>query len=750
MFRNASHKSTRHLYVLDFLAPSAFGHRPASTLSRPVVITQQSAVNDKKKLPALPTSSQANDPAVLCQNIKDQISSLRNRGPAIPDPDVLFFNQRVVELRQALSARDIHRVWKHWLQLQERGLLGLFGPQLRGYSESLAKLCPRFSEAWDPRERKVVEEIALHTATGGAVDALVACMATYLRSGDSKATLDLYARFLQVSDGKVLSTQSLTPTSEEDAEVDELVMDDSHPRSSVHPNVLLAAITAHALENSFPAALSAYLQSPIRFPLHLMKEFLSTFHDKSLNAKVEDYVRRLHVARYISEPRILTARTSAFAASRDSQGLEKLYRSLIDGISGSEPYIAASPADVTVEHPVALEEVNWAAFLTAFLRCNRRDLAEALWNDMVRFRVRPTVITWTALLDGYDAMGEAEDAEKAWNTMIAVGVEPTAMSYRAIISTLFNARKPDDAVKYFALFQARLANGMTPTPEHSLTLYNTVIHGLLKNRREGDAHALLQRLREKGPKPDIISFNTLLHYHGRRGEFRTISRILEWIKEDGFVGDVYTFSTVLSALLKIGRTDATDAVLNLMRKQNIEPNVAVFTAIINHQMEEGAEQGLRAAMELLQKMEQNPEAQPNEVTYTGILASLHRHDWPDLTLARQCKQHVLEGMKKRNIQPNRATYHILIKASLENPTPEGMENALRYYRDMVKRKISIGPDTWYVLLRGLIAREAWAVADELVDDLTRERTLYGGLESLVGRIRKRRTWKMRLGPRAYF
>ncbi|KAF9229166.1 hypothetical protein BS17DRAFT_771113 [Gyrodon lividus] len=740
----------RHFRILDFLVPSAFGYRSASTLSHPVLIPQQSTTHGAKKLPALPASSQEKNPDVLCQNIMHQITLLRKRGPAIPDPDILFFNQRVVELRRALSARDIHRVWKHWLQLHKRDLLGLFGPQLRGYSKSLAKLCPQSSEAWDPGDRKVIEEIALHAAIGGAVDALVACMATHLRSGDSKVALDLYARFLQVSEGKPLST--LTPTSEEDADVDELVTDlpaDSHPRPSVHPNILLAAIAAHALDNSFPAALRTYLQLPTRFPQRLVKEFLSTLHDKSLNTKLEDYVRRLHVARYVSEPRFITARTSAFAASRDSQGLEKLYRSLIDGISGAEPYIAASLANVTAEQPVALEEINWAAFLTAFLRCNRRDLAETLWSDMVRFRVRPTIITWTALLDGYDTLGEAEDAEKAWNTMLSVGVEPTTMSYRAIISTLFNARKPDDAVKYFALFHERLTNGMTPIPEDSLALYNTVIHGLLKNRREGDAHALLRQLREKGPRPDIVSFNTLLHYHGRRGEFRTISRVLEWIREDGLVGDVYTFSTVLSALLKIGRTDATDVVLNLMRKQNIEPNVAVFTAIINHQIEEGAEQGLRAAMELLQKMEHNPEAQPNEVTYTGILASLHRHDWPDLTLARQCKQHVLEGMKKRNIQPNRATYHILIKACLENPAPEGMEGALRYYKDMVKRNISIGPDTWYVLLRGLIAREAWAVADEMADDLTRERTPYGGLDSLVGRIRKRRAWKMRLGPRAY-
>ncbi|KIJ68567.1 hypothetical protein HYDPIDRAFT_81695 [Hydnomerulius pinastri MD-312] len=579
-------------------------------------------------------------------------------------------------------------------------------------------------------------------------------MTAHLQRDDSKSALDLFRRFLEGLEGKHLPADTLTPPAEEDSEVDELAIDlpadSSSPRPLVRSNVLLAAITAYALEDSFQVALHTYLQSPTPISQLVMKEFLSNFQGKPFIAKVENYVRRLRTAKLVSEARFMTSRTAALAATTDIQGLERLYQSVIDGLSGPEPYIAASPAVITPDKPVALGEVNWAAFLTAFLRCRRRDLAESLWSDMMRFHCKPTAITWTALLDGYDSMGEAEDAEKAWDTMVSVGIEPTAMTYRAIISTLFNARKSDGAVKYFALFQKRLAEGMTPSAEDSMALYNTVLHGLLTNRREGDAHALLQRLREKGPKPDIISYNTLLRHHGRRGEFRMVSRILEWVREDGLVGDVYTFSTVLSALLKIGRTDAIDAVLGLMRKQNVEPNVAVFTSIINYQIEEGTEQGLRAAMELLQKMEQNPDIQPNEVTYTGVLASLHRHDWSDLTLAHQCKQHVLEGMRKRDIQPTRAAYHILLKACLDNPAPEGMQDALGYYGEMVKRKISIGADTWYILLRGLIAREAWAIADELVDDLTRERAVYGGLESLVGRIRKRRAWKMRLGPRAYF
>jgi hypothetical protein len=154
-------------------------------------------------------------------------------------------------------------------------------------------------------------------------------------------------------------------------------------------------------------------------------------------------------------------------------------------------------------------------------------------------------------------------------------------------------------------------------------------------------------------------------------------------------------------------------------------------------------------MELLQKMETNPNAQPNDVTYTGILASLHRWVSPNTVLAEECEKYVLKKMKERNIQPNRVTYHILIKACLENPEPEGLRRALGYYREMANRKISMNYDTWYVLLHGLISREEWAVGDEVVVELLKYIKPVGALDSLVGRIQRRTAWRTKLGPKAY-
>ncbi|KAH7912608.1 hypothetical protein BJ138DRAFT_1004086 [Hygrophoropsis aurantiaca] len=579
-------------------------------------------------------------------------------------------------------------------------------------------------------------------------------MTTHINRRDSTAVLDLYKRFSVLTETQQSWEDELAQGTEtEDIDTGGLALNIPFERSVQTPlrvTVLLAVITAHAINDSIQSALRTFLLSPARINQFTMKDFLRSINDKELCEKVENYVKRLDVARFISQPQFLTKHISNLADSEDVPRLEKLYGSIIDGMADPDSFVASGPTNISSKRPIVVQEANWAAFLAAFLKCRRRDLAERLWDDMVAHGFKPGVTTWVAVLEGYDSMGEAEDALAAWKTMISQGVKPETTSHRALISALFNARRPDDALERFAAFEKGLLSGASePTPD-VLKVYNTVLHGLLTNSRESTANALLQKIRKEGPKPDIVSYNTFLRHHGRKGEFRAVSAVMRLLTEDGLTGDVFTFSSVLSALLKVGRTDAIDLVLNLMKKQNVEPNVAVFSSIIDQQAREGSEQGLRAALSLLQKMELNPDAQPNEVTYTSILASIHRTVWSNSALAAECRQYILGRMKARNIQPNRITYNILLEACLERPDKEGVQSALGYYREMVMRKIPMTYDTWYIMLHGLVKKEEWAMADELVEDLTKYLVPQGALASLVGRIRRRTAWKLKSGPNAYF
>jgi pentatricopeptide repeat protein len=585
-------------------------------------------------------------------------------------------------------------------------------------------------------------------------------MAVHIRMGNSEAILKLYERYLEVlKRGEVWEEKASVQGSElhgDDLTYDALAstaLPPGHVRHSPgEVSILLAATTAHAMQDSFENALQASLGTGIRFQHYIVKAFLRNVdHDPVLQQKVGAYVRCLEIARLMAHPSFLSLHVSNLGKDKAVQKLERLYCEIMDGLSGPRPYIAPNPTTVDSKRPVFMPELVWKSFLAAFLASSRKDLAEKLWDDMLKLGIRPGVSVWTALFDGYDNMGAVDEMLNGWDGMISQDVQPDGLAYRALISTLFNGNRPLEATQRFKTFQKESSQLPSLEPSHVLSLYNTMLHGLLISAQEKEAITLFESMKQNGPKPDIVSYNTLLGYYGRRGDFKAQSLVIQNLTADGLAGDVFTFSTILSALLKIGREDAPQMMIGLMQKQGIRPNTATYSAIIDRQLREQNSKNFEAALGILNTMEQDPYSQPNEITYTTILAGIYRGGWLEPAIAEEYRQNILQRMKKRDIQFNKTTYHILLKACLEYPEPKGLENALGYYREMVLRQIPMGRDTWYLLLNGLIRRGEWTTANEMVETLMRSKVQPpAGIMGLVNKIRRRMAEKMKSGPEAFF
>jgi pentatricopeptide repeat protein len=340
-----------------------------------------------------------------------------------------------------------------------------------------------------------------------------------------------------------------------------------------------------------------------------------------------------------------------------------------------------------------------------------------LWDDMTTLGVRPGVSLWTALIDSYHGVNDVDDALASWKMMRAQNIEPNALAYRAVISALFNGRKPDIALRIFREYQRDYQNSNPGDPEHNISVYNTVLHGLLLTDRIEEAKHLLHNMVDTGPSPDTVSYNTFLAYYSRRGNFKELANVVNDMANANLIGDVFSFSTILSALLKAGREDAPDVVFQLMQKQGIEPNVATYSAIIDHQMRAHDEQNIRAALLMLQKMELDARIHPNEVTYTSILAGLHRNRHLPDEKVQEWTRDIMRKMKERGVKFQLPTYHILLKACLSNPLPDGLQAAMKYYYELKKSKLRMTHTTWYILLAGMMQREEWTIADEIVKDM---------------------------------
>lgn len=727
-------RGTQHIVLLDFLAPRvlrrANGTNAAFSKS-PQFDSPHLATNDTSPVPPAPLSASSEhysrlSPRQLIDRLDRQLQHFQGGAVAeLTGSQVDVFNRAVSVLQDAARHSNWRKARTVWHSLKQQDLLRFLGPlHYDMYSRIVAVVCQKHpvSESWSPQEQEALDEIAVAVAVSGATMGLKHYMFSFITRGDADAVLRLYERYRAQLGDKVSWANA-----EQNSEADENGVGSSRQGSSQHVaanlvrgDVLLCAVTAYAMQDNFEGALLLAVQTMSRFSDDTLTEFLNILKDDpKLRRKVEDFARRLEVARLVSRPAALSRHIANLIRDNALTSLQKTYNGILAGLTGPDAWMTLKEDEKSAQKPVVVPEFIWPSFLTGFLRCRDTTFAEKLWDDALKLGVRPPISMWTALIDGYANMKAVNEAINSWDIMRTQGVKPDAMTYRAIIYALYHSGHMDEALKRFHAFQKDLPN-ISPPPLESevLVVYNSAIHGLLFHFRDSEAREILDGMLAKGPKPDIVTFNTFIRYYGRAGKLKTLASMLQMLESAGVVGDVFTFSTVLSALLKV-RDDAPRIVLNLMEKQGVKPNTATLTAIIDHQVKEQSEKALQTAMELLEKMERSvdPQAQPNEITYTSILTGIHRGTWLDRKVAREYRRTIWQKIDARGIKPVRTTFNTLIMACFDNPGAEGVQDAMQYYRDMLQRRVFPANDTWFILLHGLYKREEWALLQELVADL---------------------------------
>ncbi|KAF8167789.1 hypothetical protein B0H34DRAFT_683047 [Crassisporium funariophilum] len=662
----------------------------------------------------------------------------------LPDTTRALLNEAVTRIQRASADRDLPSALQHWQYLaQQRNSLPdsdayHISPALeRDITNLLTSQIYQgnaFNE-WNDEMKAAVENFSMQTAKTHSANALAAYMLVLIKANKAEAVINLYGAFLQSLE-HVATKQDKPASSEEGLALSDI--EDANP-DQIDPgrvSILLAVTTAHAMQDSFAAALETYLATDIRFHHYRRQKFLGHLEENpDLHSKATKFFDRIQVASLVARPPSLSRHIINLSHSSTAHLLQKFYEDILDGIRGSDPYLAAEPSAVSETKLVALTEAGWTSFQTGFIKCERPDLAAKVWRDLAQFKIRPGVTMWTALLDTYADLRNSRQALETWDMMQKYWVKPDVLSYRAIIAVLFDDRKPEIAMERFKEYQ----NSFKDDPDRAITVYNTVLRGLLRQNNNGQASALITTMQTTGPSLDIVSYNTLLAYYSRLNDFKGLANIVAKMAAANISGDVVTFSTILTALLQVGKQDAPLTILNLMRKQGIQPNVATYSAIIDHQMRGQTEANLKAALLMLDKMEQDQSIKPNEVTYTSILSGLYRGNWLSHKKADEVRKNIVGRMKRLKLAFRLPTYHILIRACLDSPDPAGYQDALALLQEMEIQRIPRVQTTWYLLFSGLMQRGQWEVAKEMVAKMHlsgHEPTLR--VQKLINDIRKHR------------
>ncbi|KAG7099118.1 hypothetical protein E1B28_000991 [Marasmius oreades] len=734
--------------LFDFLAPSLC--RAARVSANSFSTSSSSWVPNRSQFANAPRlnydPSQDIHPKTFAQ-LKSLITSAGvRREISEPEKKADLYNSILIRLDKALRDGDPTAALECWRKLVNHDFIPLIP------THDLKRMSQLVSSSLIPPPTSPqplidgVEHVAVVTAASRHTDALVAAMVFHIQRNDPDAVFSLYDRFkaMMLEKGVWEDSQAEERDETKEPEYEALASIDNSPRRYGYPGyirVLLAVTTAHAMCNDLPGAVATCLDTSIRFHYFTNAEFLSHLdHEPKLREKVETYIRKLDLAKLLSRPPSFS-RHILNLGNGHSWKLSKLYESVMEGIAGPDPFIAADPKLKTSKKLVSMTPVGFTSFLTAFHLCNSQTFARRLWEILPTLGITHDISMWNALLDASGRSGLYKEAQGTWDLMVSQGVQPDALTHRAMISAFFNGRRPRLAMEHFREFQSQCTERPF-CPEDVLSVYNTVLSGLLNANRSNQANAFLDMMEQGDPRPDVVSYNTFLGHFTRQKDLRSITDIMDRMSARGVAGDTFTYSTILSALLKVGRVDATDLVLGIMEKQGIEPSVATYTAIIASQMREADEEHFRGALALLKKMEADDQLQPNAMTYMTVLKGVHRGNFLTPSKVEQVTDFIVKRIEQRTGKLGGPEYTTLIREWLEGEHPNGAEKAFEIYQKMRGHIITISFHTWEVLLAGLVQRGNWTLAEEVVRDMMmRPGEPPGPLMALVDQVRWRKREK---------
>lgn len=646
-------------------------------------------------------------------------------------------------LQEAARRHNILDVWERYRSLDEKGLLRILGPP--HFDPIMRMIVFVLKEAgaetkWSSEQMHAIEELAFACAGAGFTEALRRLLLLHLKRKDSRTVLNLYERFDQTI--LEMDTSAADAMVEEDDEFDMMNLRFDKPslnRSDI-PYILVLAIAAHALQDSFQNALNMYLKrGSYRFVSETIK---CTFEDLKqsgdLERKTQAYCEALGMAALVQRPEAFKAHVRNLSkestAVKRLKRLDKLVNTVLNGFVGPFPWAVFDEASKSPARPVVVPEKIWAYLLTAYVGLRREDIAGSLWDRVSGLGVVPGTTMWNALLEGYRDTQNVKKLLNTWELMKKMNIRFDAESYGAKIICLFQERLKNPPLKAFDDFKRAI-----PRSEETKYVYNAVLNGLLSQDDIKTAMKLLGEMATEGPAPDTVTYNILIKYYGRKGDLKGIAGIVNKLTENGVEPDVFTFTTILTTMLHLGVPNASQRLLDVMKSMGVEQNVATYSAIIDDLVRHGTKDGVRSAWEILQRMETIKTAQPNEVTYTSFLAGVHRSQELDKELITAITRDIVGKMEKSGVRIKRGTYHILLKACLENPSADGLAFFMEFYSAMLRKRLTFAHDTWYIILGGLLRRGEVVMAGELMDQMLKSgfQPMHGVMD-MVLRIRRLR------------
>ncbi|KAL3807069.1 hypothetical protein ACHAXA_006661 [Cyclostephanos tholiformis] len=254
--------------------------------------------------------------------------------------------------------------------------------------------------------------------------------------------------------------------------------------------------------------------------------------------------------------------------------------------------------------------------------------------------------------------------------------------------------------------------------------YNSVInayaHGkYARSSRSGNAKRLMQLMREKGVKPNSITWNTLLRCILKEIVEKPSKEKVEEAEsiisdmEEAAVANTISYNTLLSIISKSGVKDSPQRaerwLQRMLKSDEIQPDTCSFNSVIHAYANIGkgslgAPDRARRAEDLISQMERfyksgNGNVKADVISYSAVVNAYSKAASEDGLCATRAMA-ILQRMEElyeggdKDVKPNRRTYTSVVNAFARIGAPEVADDLLSKMKKRFEAgDISLKPDT---------------------------------------------------------
>ena len=251
--------------------------------------------------------------------------------------------------------------------------------------------------------------------------------------------------------------------------------------------------------------------------------------------------------------------------------------------------------------------------IAGFMTLRRPAKAIQVWNTMIGLGLEPTRITWNSMLHGCQQVQDIKSLEDIWGRMRAAGLEPDVACWTSRIHGLMRCGRwkqslaalyemgqswGEAAKQHLAAAGAKDMETEIPKLHNigdiakpTTATVNSVLLGLLRQRRADVARNVLNWATSLGIHRDVVTYNTLLNHAIQEGKSQNALHIFKSMTEAGIRPDLATFTIVLNGFFQtVPAADAppekqaemVSKVFSQMAEAGIHANVYIYGVLIDN------------------------------------------------------------------------------------------------------------------------------------------------------------------------